>query len=269
MSSGLPKLDSPAPQSGAGEAEVPPAPEGTVEAPPAGPEQLEEEEAAPALAPLAYDELRGALEALLYASPDPLSVRELKKAFPEAPAEMVVRALQDLAGLYQAPARGLQLIEVAGGYQITSRPEYHDRIGRLLDEKRPSRLSTQALETLAVIAYRQPITVPEIIALRGVRSASVVRTLLERKLIRIMGRKPVVGRPLLYGTTREFLSRFGLKDLGELPRKEDLAEIFGEAVEVAAALDDLPETMSSPQSIKTSAPPPEESARAEPEQEQE
>ncbi len=256
MSSGSPQTDNPEPEPGGEEVAA------------AAVEESPSPEAAPPLAPPAYDELRGAVEALLYASPQPLSLRELKKAFPEAPAEMVVQALQELSGLYQAPARGLQLIEVAGGYQITSRPEYHDRIGRLLDEKRPSRLSTQALETLAVIAYRQPITVPEIVALRGVRSVSVVRTLLERKLIRIMGRKPVVGRPLLYGTTREFLSRFGLKDLGELPRKEDLAEIFGEDVEVASALD-LPESVSSPQSIPTAAPPPEESAPAEPDQEQE
>lgn len=221
---------------------------------------VEEEAAAP---PLPYEELRGALEALLYASPEPLSVRELKKAFPEAPSETVVQAIQDLVALYQAPGRGLQLIEVAGGYQITSRPEYHDRVARLLEEKRPSRLSTQALETLAVIAYRQPITVPEIIALRGVRSVSVVRTLLEKKLIRIMGRKPVVGRPLLYGTTKEFLSRFGLKDLSELPRKEDMAEIFGEVAEIASALDDLPESATS---ASSPAPPPEESIRAGPEE---
>jgi segregation and condensation protein B len=232
MSSEPPKTDRSAAEPGGPESSLPPSGNGPLEQSAAG-----EEAALPALA---YEELCGGLEALLYASPEPLSVRDLKKAFPEAEPEVVVRALKDLVGAYQVQARGLQLIEVAGGYQITSRPEYHDRIARLLEEKKPSRLTPQALETLAVIAYRQPITVPEIIALRGVRSAGVVRTLLEKKLIRITGRKRVVGRPLLYGTTREFLSRFGLKDLSELPRKEDIAEIFGEGVEGAGVLDDLP-----------------------------
>jgi segregation and condensation protein B len=126
---------------------------------------------------------------------------------------------------------------VAGGYQITTRPEYHERISRLFESKPPSRLSLQALETLAVIAYRQPITVPEIMALRGLHSAGVVRTLLEKKLIRIMGRKKVVGRPLLYGTTREFQIRFGLKGLDELPNLADMAEVFGE--EIASQLGEV------------------------------
>jgi segregation and condensation protein B len=110
-------------------------------------------------------------------------------------------------------------------------------VSTLFHFKPPSKISIQALETLATIAYRQPITVPEIQELRGVRSTSVIRTLLEKKLIRITGRKAVVGRPLLYGTTKEFLLRFGLKDLGELPRLEDMAEVFGE--DMALQLDEL------------------------------
>jgi segregation and condensation protein B len=121
---------------------------------------------------------------------------------------------------------------VAGGWQITTRPEYNDWVRELLDPKTPTRLSIQALETLAVIAYRQPATLPEIIELRGVRSQGVVKTLLEKRLIRITGRKEVVGRPMLYGTTKQFLLHFGLKDLNELPQIEEFAEVLGEEVDV-------------------------------------
>jgi segregation and condensation protein B len=131
---------------------------------------------------------------------------------------------------YAEQGRGLQIVEVAGGFQITTRPELHEVVSRLVESPKPARLTLQALETLAVIAYRQPITVPELLELRGVRSASVVRTLLEKKLVRIVGRKPVVGRPLMYGTTREFLLRFGLKDLKDLPQLKDMSEVFGEEV---------------------------------------
>jgi len=122
---------------------------------------------------------------------------------------------------------------VAGGWQITTRPEYNDWVREMLDPKSPTRLSIQALETLAVIAYKQPVTLPEIIELRGVKSGGVIKTLLEKRLIRITGRKPVVGRPMLYGTTKDFLLHFGLKDLTELPRIEEFAEVLGEEVDVA------------------------------------
>ena len=181
------------------------------------------------LSAISLDEARASVEALLYASADPLPTRSLKKAIAEAP-ELVAPALQSLQESYEQPGRGLQLVEVAGGWQITTRPEYHERVGRLFDSPRPPRLSLQALETLAVIAYRQPATVPEIIDLRGVRSASVVRTLLERKLVKIVGRKKVVGLPLLYGTTKEFLVRFGLKSLKGLPQLRDMSEVFGDEV---------------------------------------
>ena len=122
---------------------------------------------------------------------------------------------------------------MAGGYQITTRPEYNDWVRELLDPRTPTRLSIQALETLAVIAYKQPVTLPEIIELRGVKSGGVVKTLLEKRLIRITGRKEVVGRPILYGTTKQFLLHFGLKDLNELPKIEEFAEVLGEEVDVA------------------------------------
>lgn len=178
---------------------------------------------------LSLEEVRASVEAVLYASGDPIPMRSLKKVFPEAP-DLIKDALSSLQEIYDQPGRGLQLIEVAGGWQITTRPEYHERVGRLFDSPRPSRLSIQALETLAVIAYRQPATVPEILELRGVRSAGVVRTLLERKLVKIVGRKKVVGHPLLYGTTKEFLVRFGLKDVKDLPQLKDMSEVFGDEV---------------------------------------
>jgi segregation and condensation protein B len=134
---------------------------------------------------------------------------------------------------YARDGRGLQLVEVAAGHQITTRPEYNDWVRELLDPRAPTRLSIQALETLSVIAYKQPVTLPEIIELRGVKSGGVLKTLLEKRLIRITGRKEVVGRPMLYGTTKEFLLHFGLKDLTELPKIEEFAEVLGEEVDVA------------------------------------
>ncbi|HEX9726353.1 MAG TPA: SMC-Scp complex subunit ScpB [Vicinamibacteria bacterium] len=194
------------------------------------------DEAGAALTPLNEDELRANIEALLYAAEEPLSVKDLAKALPEASRDAIKSSVEELVASYDVPGRGLQIACVAGGYQITTRPEYHERISRLFSSKPPSRLSIQALETLAAIAYRQPITVPEIMELRGLHSAGVVRTLLEKKLIRITGRKKVVGRPLLYGTTKEFLIRFGLKGLDDLPNLEDMAEVFGE--EIASQLGD-------------------------------
>ena len=190
-------------------------------------------------ASLSLPEVQANVEALLYASGEPLSVKDLKKALPEA-GDLIRPAIEQLNELYGKEGRGLQLVEVAGGFQITTRPEFHEVVSRLLSSPKPARLSLQALETLAVIAYRQPITVPELLDLRGVRSASVVRTLLEKKLVRIVGRKPVVGRPLLYGTTREFMLRFGLKDLRDLPQLKDMSEVFGD--EVALQLE-VPEGM--------------------------
>ena len=185
---------------------------------------------------LPLEEVQASVEALLYASGEPITVRSLKKAIPEAP-ELIAGALSSLKKLYDQGGRGLQIVEVAGGWQITTRPEFHERVGRLFDSPRPARLSIQALETLAVIAYRQPTTIPEIMELRGIHSAGVVRTLLERKLVKIVGRKKVVGHPLLYGTTKEFLVRFGLKNLKDLPQLKDMSEVFGD--EVAQQLETL------------------------------
>src|SRR4029453_8743153 len=186
-------------------------------------------EEAPDLPP---DEIRAVLEPLISAAPQPLTPREIGKVLGGVPKEAWQAAVTEIRADYARDGRGLQLVEVAGGWQITTRPEYNDWVRELLDPRTPTRLSIQALETLAVIAYKQPVTLPEIIALGGVKSGGVLKTLLEKRLIRITGRKEVVGRPILYGTTRQFLLHFGLKDLGELPQIEQFAEVLGEEVDV-------------------------------------
>ncbi len=206
-----------------------PAAEPTPEPAPEPAAEVADGDEAPILPP---DEVRAVLEALVFASPQPLTPREIGKVMGGVPKESWQAALADLRRDYARDGRGLQVVEVAGGFQITTRPEYNDWVRELLDPKAPTRLSIQALETLAVIAYKQPVTLPEIIELRGVKSGGVIKTLLEKRLIRITGRKEVVGRPMLYGTTKEFLLHFGLKDLGELPKIEEFAEVLGEEVDV-------------------------------------
>jgi segregation and condensation protein B len=178
-------------------------------------------------------QVRAVLEALIFASPQPITPKDIARVLQGVPREDWERELRELRADYARDERGLQVVEVAGGYQITTRPEYNDWVRELLDPRTPTRLSIQALETLAVIAYKQPVTLPEIIELRGVKSGGVVKTLLEKRLIRITGRKEVVGRPMLYGTTKQFLLHFGLKDLEELPKIEEFAEVLGEEVDVA------------------------------------
>ncbi|MCL4818477.1 MAG: SMC-Scp complex subunit ScpB [Vicinamibacteria bacterium] len=177
-------------------------------------------------------EVRAILEALIFASPEPITPRQIGQVLGDVPKETWQEQLAALREDYAREGRGLQLVEVAGGWQITTRPECNDRVRELLDPKGASRLSIQALETLAVIAYKQPVTLPEVIELRGVKSGGVVKTLLEKRLIKIVGRKEVVGRPMLYGTTRDFLLQFGLKDLSELPKIEEFADVLGEEVDV-------------------------------------
>jgi segregation and condensation protein B len=189
----------------------------------------EGEEKAPVL-PAA--EVRAVLEALVFVSPHPLTPRDIEKVLGGVSRKDWQAALEEIRAEYARDGRGLQLVEVAGGFQITTRPEYNDWVRELLDPRAPTRLSVQALETLAVIAYKQPVTLPEVIDLRGVKSSGVIKTLLEKRLIRITGRKEVVGRPMLYGTTKEFLLHFGLKDVGDLPRIEEFAAVLGEDVDI-------------------------------------
>ena len=171
-------------------------------------------------------DLKAIVEALVFASPEPVTLKALVKVLEGETKEDIVAALDALKQQYDQPG-GLQMVEVAGGYQIVTRPELHEWVRRLFHERTTQKLSVASLETLAVIAYKQPITAPEIAEIRGVNTSGVVGTLVERKLVKIVGRKAVVGRPFLYGTTSEFLQRFGLNDLTDLPKVEDMSELLG------------------------------------------
>ena len=171
--------------------------------------------------------LKPIIEALIFASPEPVALKTLYKLLDGEPKEDVDAAVQALRVEYENRG-GLQMVEVAGGYQIVTRPELHEWVRKLFHDRTTQKLSVQSLETLAVIAYKQPITAAEIAEIRGVSSSGgVLSTLVERRLIKTVGRKPVVGRPFMYATTREFLERFGLSDLTDLPKVEDLSEALG------------------------------------------
>lgn len=171
-------------------------------------------------------QLEAIVEALVFASPEPLTPKMLFKLLADEPKDDVQAALDALVARYDDPA-GLHLAQVAGGYQITTRPELHEWVRRLFHERNTQKLSVASLETLSVIAYRQPVTAAEVNEIRAVNASGVLSTLLERHLIKIVGRKNVVGRPFLYGTTKEFLVRFGLKDLNDLPKIEDMVQALG------------------------------------------
>ena len=175
---------------------------------------------------MALDQLKAIVEALVFASPEPLTPKMLYRLLSDEPREDVLAALNALKADY-ADRPGLHLVEVAGGFQITTRAEFHDWVRRLFHERSTSKLTVASLETLSVIAYKQPVTAAEVGEIRGVNTAGVLSTLLERHLIKIVGRKNVIGRPFLYGTTKEFLIRFGLNDLDDLPKIEDMAHQLG------------------------------------------
>jgi segregation and condensation protein B len=171
-------------------------------------------------------ELKAIVEALIFASPEPLTPKMLYKLLADEPKEDVAAAVDAIRAEYDSRP-GLQFVDVAGGYQIVTRSELHEWVRRLFHERSTQKLTVQGLETLAVIAYKQPITALEVGEIRGVNTSGVLSTLLERHLVKIVGRKNVVGRPFLYATTKEFLIRFGLKDLTDLPKIEDMAEALG------------------------------------------
>jgi segregation and condensation protein B len=177
-----------------------------------------------------------ALEALLFSSPKPVREKDLADLL-EATPKAVSQALETLARGTDPPERGVRVEKVAGGWRFVTRPEFDSLLRKFHEVTERSRLSLAALETLAIIAYRQPITLPEIQDVRGVNSSSVLKTLFEKKLITTAGKKPVVGTPFFYRTTQDFLVRFGLNDLAELPKPEDLdADLSAtvEAREIAA-----------------------------------
>ena len=169
------------------------------------------------------------IEALIYVSDEPLNAKTIAEVLKEdEPA--IDAAIASLAAEFNARGSGLHLREVAGGWQFATRPEYHDHVRAFLKSRPSAKLSLASLETLAVIAYKQPITVPEILDIRGVQSPSSIKTLLDKKLIVAKGRKEAAGRPMMYGTSKEFLIQFGLKDLSELPSIEDFQDLAGGVV---------------------------------------
>ena len=176
------------------------------------------------------EERKAALEAIIYAADDPATIEQLTKALGDE--KLAVQAsLDELVASYAAEERGIEIRRVAGGYKMYTKPQQHDVVRRFIKSLRPPlRLSMPALETLAVIAYKQPVTAPEISEIRGVNAAGVISTLLDKHLITTAGRKEVIGRPILYKTSKEFLMRFGLSDLEELPSLKEFEALAREAL---------------------------------------
>jgi segregation and condensation protein B len=175
---------------------------------------------------MTIDELKPIIESLIYVSEEPITVKQLAAILDGELAEDIQAAADQLAQEFNTRGGGLEVRQLAGGYRITTRPEVSEYVRRYLKSQPSARLSLAALETLAVIAYKQPITIPEILEIRGVTSTSAIKTLLDRRLIVARGHKPVVGRPMLYGTSKEFLIHFGLNDLSELPNLEDFEDLM-------------------------------------------
>jgi len=180
---------------------------------------------------LTDETLKALLEAIIYVAPEPVTLDALVKALDGEDRERVKAKLQELIEDFERPAHGVQIRQVAGGYQLASKPEHHEVLREFVKSlKPPLRLSKAALEALAVIAYRQPVTLPEIDAIRGVDCGGVIHTLLEKKLVVTAGRKNVVGRPILYRTSRDFLVHFGLKDVSDLPSLKEFEDLARQAL---------------------------------------
>jgi segregation and condensation protein B len=176
------------------------------------------------------EERKAALEAIIYAADEPVTIEQLASALGEE--KLVVQAsLDELVASYAADERGVEVRGVAGGYKMYTKPQHHDVVRRFIKSLRPPlRLTMPALETLAVIAYKQPVTAPEIGEIRSVNTSGVLKTLLDKRLITTAGRKEVIGRPILYKTSKEFLMRFGLSDLEELPSLKEFEALAREAL---------------------------------------
>ena len=186
-------------------------------------ELLPETETAPS--PASETQIKAMLEAIVYVTEEPLTKAQIAIALGQPP-ELIEKLLAELAAEYEKPEHGLTVRQVAGGYKMATKAEHHEAVRAFVKSlKPPLKLSLAALETLAVIAYKQPITTPEVTEIRGVQGAGVLKTLLERKLIAAAGRKNVIGKPVLYKTTKEFLIQFGLKDVSELPSLKEFEEI--------------------------------------------
>lgn len=180
---------------------------------------------------LSDEALKATIEGIIYVAPEPVTLETIAKSIEGEERERIRAALEDLAREYERPEHGISIRQVAGGYKFYSKAEHHETLRRFVKNlKPPVRLSKPALETLAVVAYRQPVTLPEIEEIRGVDCGGVIHTLMEKKLVVTAGRKNVVGRPILYRTSRDFLIHFGLKDLGELPSLKEFEELARQAL---------------------------------------
>jgi segregation and condensation protein B len=176
------------------------------------------------------DERKAALEAIIYAADEPATIEQLATALGDEKLA-VQSSLDELVSTYAAEERGIEVRAVAGGYKMYTKPQHHDVVRRFIKSLRPPlRLTMPALETLAVISYKQPVTAPEIQEIRGVNTSGVLKTLLDKRLITTAGRKEVIGRPILYRTSKEFLMRFGLSDLQELPSLKEFEALAREAL---------------------------------------
>jgi segregation and condensation protein B len=186
-----------------------------------------------------YPNLSALLEAIVYLAKEPVSLDAIHKALPDVDRSELQQKLSELMEQYRSSDHGIEIREVADGYRFSTKPEHHEVLKQFLKSQiPPTRLSLAALETLAVIAYKQPVTVPEIQEIRGVHATGVIKTLLDKKFINTSGRKEVLGRPILYKTTKDFLMHFGLKDLSELPSMEEFEELIKNQ---AAAEEEIPE----------------------------
>jgi segregation and condensation protein B len=169
-------------------------------------------------------ELVAVVEALIFVADEPITTKLMSDVLDED-KQAIEAAVEQLRAEYENRESGLQIREIAGGWQIATRTEFHEEVRKFLRTRPSAKLSLASLETLAVIAYKQPVTVPEILEIRGVQSASAIKTLLDKRLIVAKGRKETVGRPMQYGTSKDFLVQFGLKDLSELPSIEDFEDL--------------------------------------------
>lgn len=199
---------------------------------------------------LTDETLKALIEAIIYVAPEPVSLDAILKALDDEERDRVKAQIEQLAQEFQQPGHGIEVRHVAGGYRFSSKPEHHEVLRKFVKSlKPPVKLSKPALETLAVIAYRQPVTVPEIEEIRGVDCGGVIHTLLEKKLVVTAGRKNVVGRPILYRTSRDFLVHFGLKDTSELPSLKEFEELARQALG-----SDLPEEQEQQASLPETEP---------------
>jgi segregation and condensation protein B len=174
---------------------------------------------------MTIEELKPIVEAMIFVSEEPISAKQIAAMLEDVEISDIDAACEALTEDFRARNSGLELRQLAGGYRISTRPDLNEYVRRYLKSQPSARLSLAALETLAVIAYKQPITIPEILEIRGKTSTSAIKTLLDRRLIVPQGHKQVVGRPMLYGTSKEFLIQFGLNDLSELPSLEDFEDL--------------------------------------------